>query len=287
MPKSSTQKHYQNRINVVWQYIQHNLDKRPSLDELAEVACISPFHLHRVFRAYTGESLSCYCRRLRLERAASQLQAQSNGITEIAYASGYETPAAFSKAFKRQYLVTPSEFRKEWQTYLSRYRYEPDLIKELCMDYKIENRVAQRVFYVRRHGDYMQSAPVAWQVMDEYAEKENLYNEKTQMIGICHDSPELTEKDKIRYDACIPADEAVAADGEFGIQMIRGGDYAVFMHEGPYEKLIDTYDQISNEWIANQERELDDAPVFEVYLNPELIESDPDALMTRIYFPLK
>jgi len=155
------------------------------------------------------------------------------------------------------------------------------------MEYKIENRQAQRVLYVRRHGDYMQSAPDAWQAMDEYAEQENLYTEDTQMIGVCHDSPEVTEKDKIRYDACISANDSLEANGEFGIQMIRGGDYAVFMHEGPYEKLIDTYGQIEHEWLANQERELDDAPVFEIYLNPELMESDPEALMTRIYFPLK
>ena len=287
MPKSTTQKHYQNRINIVWQFIQHNLDKRLSLEELSEVACISPFHFHRVFRAYTGESLSQYCRRLRLERAASQLQSKAMDITDIAYGCGYETPAAFSKAFKQQFSVTPTEYRQDWQTFLSRYRYEPNIVEEFSMDYKIENRDEQRVLYVRRHGDYMQSAPIAWQAMDEYAEKANLYNEKTQMIGVCHDSPEITDKDKIRYDACIPADVSVNADGEFGIQTIRGGDYAVFMHEGPYETLIDTYDQIANEWLANQERELDDAPVFEIYLNPELMETDPDSLMTRIYFPLK
>jgi len=287
MLKSSTQKHYQNRIHIVWQYIQHNLDKRLSLEELAEVACISPFHFHRVFRAYTGESLSQYIKRLRLERAASQLQSQNMGITDIAYGCGYETPAAFSKAFKQQFLVTPTEFRQDWQTILSRYRYEPDILKEFSMDYKIENRDEQCVLFTRRRGDYMQSAPLAWQAMDEYAEKENLYNEKTQMIGVCHDSPEITDKDKIRYDACISADESTRADGEFGIQTIRGGDYAVFMHEGSYETLIDTYDQIAHEWIANQERELDDAPVFEIYLNPELMESNPGGLKTEIYFPLK
>ena len=287
MPKSTTQKHYQNRINIVWQYIQHNLDKRLSLDELSGVACISPYHFHRVFRAYTGESLGQYSRRLRLDRAAIQLQSPNISITDVAYGTGYETPAAFSRAFKQQFSVTPSDYRQGWQTVLLKYRYQPELIKELSMEFKIENRQDQRVLYIRQHGDYLKSAPIAWQVMDEYAEKKNLYNDQTQMIGVCHDSPEITEKDKIRYDACIPADESMNADGKFGIQTIRGGDYAVFMHEGSYETLIDTYDKIANEWLANQERELDEAPVFEIYLNPELMESDPDALLTRIYFPLK
>lgn len=285
--KSSTQKHYQNRINIVWQFIQHNLDKNLSLDEMADVACISPYHFHRIFTAYTGESVNQYTRRLRLERAATQLHCQSKDITDIGLGCGYETPAAFSKAFKQHFQRTPSEFRKNSQSNLSRYRVQPTTDKELTMEYKIVKRPETRVLYTRRTGDYMQSAPIAWQAMDEYAGQHDLFNDDSEMIGVCHDSPEITEKDRIRYDACIPVSDAIKADGEFGIQSLQAGEYAVFTHEGPYEALIDTYDKISHEWIANQERELDDAPVFEIYLNPELVETNPAGLRTDIYLPLK
>ena len=285
--KSSTQKHYQNRINIVWQYIQHNLDKNLSLEEMADVACISPYHFHRIFRAYTGESVNQYSKRLRLERAAAHLQCRSKDITAIGLACGYETSAAFSKAFKQHFSVTPSEYRKLSHSNLSQYRVQPTFDKELSMEYKIVTRPQTRVLYTRRTGDYMESAPVAWQALDDYANQHNLFNEQTEMIGLCHDSPEITEKEKIRYDACIPVSEQTQADGEFGIQQLRGGEYAVFLHQGPYEKLIDTYDRISHEWIANQDRELDDAPVFEIYLNPELMETNPQELKTEIYLPLK
>lgn len=285
--KSSTQKHYQNRINIVWQYIQHNLDKKLSLEEMAEVACISPYHFHRIFSAYTGESVNQYTKRLRLERAASQLQCRTKDITDIGLGCGYETPAAFSKAFKKHFHATPTEYRKTRHSTLSRYRVQPTFDKELTMEYKIVNRPETRVLYTRRTGDYMESAPIAWQAMDEYANQHDLFNEQSEMIGLCHDSPEITDKEKIRYDACIPVPDDTQADGEFGIQNLRGGEYAVFLHEGPYEELIDTYDKISHEWIANQDRELDNIPVFEIYLNPELMESNPQGLKTEIYLPLK
>ena len=287
MTKSATQKRYQQQINSVWQYIQRNLDKRLSLDVLAEVACISPYHFHRIFTAYTGESVNQYTKRLRLERAANQLlQSKRKTISDIAIESGYDSLTAFSKAFRQHYKISPSVYRQHRREALVPYRFDSVSAKENNMQHKIIGRPETRVLYIRRLGDYMQSAPKAWDAMDAYAEQHQLISDKTEMIGICHDSPEITDKDKIRYDACIPVANNVSPDGEFNIQLLRGGDYAVFLHEGPYETLTETYDRISNEWIANQDRELADAPVFEIYLNPELAESNPQGLKTEIYFPL-
>mgnify|MGYP000458632448 FL=1 len=64
---------YQQRINLVLRHIEQNLDTRPDLDELARIACFSPYHFHRIFSALVGESVAAYKRRLLLERAAMQL----------------------------------------------------------------------------------------------------------------------------------------------------------------------------------------------------------------------
>ena len=64
---------YQQRINLVLRHIEQNLDTRPDLDELARIACFSPYHFHRIFSAMVGESVAAYVRRLLLERAAMQL----------------------------------------------------------------------------------------------------------------------------------------------------------------------------------------------------------------------
>ena len=61
---------YQQRINLVLRHIEQNLDRRPDLDELARIACFSPYHFHRIFSAMVGESVAAYVRRLLLERSA-------------------------------------------------------------------------------------------------------------------------------------------------------------------------------------------------------------------------
>ncbi len=61
---------YRERLNRVLVYIQENIDSSLTLQTLAGIACFSPFHFHRIFTAFVGETLSEYIRRIRLERAA-------------------------------------------------------------------------------------------------------------------------------------------------------------------------------------------------------------------------
>jgi AraC family transcriptional regulator len=76
------------------------------------VAGFSVPHFHRIFTGQTGENISSYVRRVRLQRAGRKLRMGAVDITEVALAAGYDTHAAFSKAFKQKYGLTPSEFRQ-------------------------------------------------------------------------------------------------------------------------------------------------------------------------------
>ncbi len=89
------------RMNRVLVYIQQNLDQSLSLDVIAAQACFSPFHFHRIFSATVSEPLNVYVRRLRLENAAHLLCHSQRTITDIALSAGYETPGAFTTAFKK------------------------------------------------------------------------------------------------------------------------------------------------------------------------------------------
>ncbi len=104
---------YQESITRAMLFIQTRLDAPPSLAEVAEGAAFSPYHFHRLFTAYTGESLSAFVRRLRLERAANRLRQTFDPVTEIALDVGYETPTNFSRAFRQYFGQSPSTFRAE------------------------------------------------------------------------------------------------------------------------------------------------------------------------------
>jgi AraC family transcriptional regulator len=105
-------------------------------------------------------------------------------------------------------------------------------------------------------------------------------------LGLCHDDPEVTPPEKIRYDVCLVVDESFEPQGEIGVQVIAGGDYAVTTHQGPYETLNETYGKLCGQWIPRNGRTLRSAPCYEVYLNdPE--GTEPEELLTDIYMPLE
>lgn len=98
-------------IENVKLYIREHINEPLQRDVLAEVAGFSIPHFHRVFTAETGESAASYIRRMRLERAARKLRMGAVDITEVALAAGYDSHAAFGKAFKVQFGLSPSGFR--------------------------------------------------------------------------------------------------------------------------------------------------------------------------------
>ena len=93
-------------------YIREHINEPLNREMLAEIAGFSVPHFHRVFMARIGESAISYVRRLRMERAGHKLRMGAVDITEVALAAGYDTHAAFSKAFKQQFGLSLSEFRQ-------------------------------------------------------------------------------------------------------------------------------------------------------------------------------
>src|SRR5215510_13173081 len=102
---------YSETIEDVKLYIREHIQEQLNREVLAAVAGFSVPHFHRVFHAQVGESAISYLRRLRLERAARKLRMGAVDITEVALAAGYDSHAAFGKAFKQQFGLSPSEFR--------------------------------------------------------------------------------------------------------------------------------------------------------------------------------
>jgi AraC family transcriptional regulator len=98
-------------IERVKLYICRHIDEPLNRDVLAAVVGFSVPHFHRIFTARVGENVASYVRRLRLERAGRKLRMGAVDITEVALAAGYDTHAAFSRAFKQQYGLSPREFR--------------------------------------------------------------------------------------------------------------------------------------------------------------------------------
>lgn len=98
-------------IFSVQQYIRRHIHEPLNREVLADVAGFSIPHFHRIFTAHTGESAISYVRRMRLIAAGRKLRMGAVDIMQVALAAGYESHAAFGKAFKKQFGVSPSAFR--------------------------------------------------------------------------------------------------------------------------------------------------------------------------------
>ena len=103
---------YDELIHDVQKYVREHTDEELNREVLAAVAGFSVPHFHRIFTAHVGENIASYVRRVRLERAGRKLRMGAVDITEVALAAGYDTHAAFSKAFKQHFGLSPSEFRQ-------------------------------------------------------------------------------------------------------------------------------------------------------------------------------
>ncbi|WP_420631158.1 AraC family transcriptional regulator [Candidatus Leptofilum sp.] len=284
--RPETKSDYQESIMRVMLLIQSRLDEPPGLDEVAAVAAFSRYHFHRLFTAYTGESLSTFVRRLRLERAANRLRQTFDPITEIALDAGYETPTNFGKAFKQQFGQSPSQFREEHHLLDTAVFRQARAEEKEKMTPKIVNLEPQTVLFVRKTGPYSAASAAAFGTLMPFAYQHNLINKQTQMLGISHDSPDITAADKLRYDACITLEQPIEPQGEFGVQTIAGGRYALFVYKGPYENFDETYSLIFRHWLGQSGERLRDVPTFERYLNHDSRQTEPRNLRTEIYIPL-
>ena len=190
--RHDTIRDHQERLNRAIQFIQQHLDEALRLDQLAAVACFSPFHFHRIFAAGVGEGLREYVKRLRIEQAAHRLLHTKISVTEIALAAGYQTPSAFNRAFQQRFRTSPTAYRRRGIAMISRERRKrvPNTIQEKDMlKPEIRTRPESKAVYVRRIGKYQQSAKEAWEAVCRFAFPRHLVGKGTEFIGISHDDP--------------------------------------------------------------------------------------------------
>lgn len=284
--KESTIRDYHKRINKVLVYVNEHMDEKMELEKLACISSFSTFHFHRIMRAYLNESLGSFLLRLRLDKAAGLLEYTSLSPSEVAWKVGYEVPSSFNKAFKKRFGLSPGEYRNGQRLKFQTSELIIQNTNNMDIKPKIKELKPCKVIYVTARGAYNESAKEAWDKICSFAGKNKLFGFSTEMIGISHDDPNITESDKLRYDACIRIKKEIDPAGEVGVKEIAGGRYAIFKHKGPYEKLSDTYNAIYRVWLPGSGESLRDAPCFEKYLNnPD--KTKPEQLLTEIHLPIE
>lgn len=274
---------YAARIRRVLEYIYNNLDGDLSLDTLADVACMSRFHWHRVFRAMTGETLAEATRRLRLLKAANALVNGDASIAEIAKTSGYPNVTSFSRAFSAAYSMPPGEFRERGAQLANELRQTAG--GNTVYPVTIEDLPPCRAAGVLHAGPYPEIGEAFHRLSATLAAR-NLFAHVRAMIAVYHDAPGSKPEAQLRSHAAviIGDDFPVGVDGLEYFDLV-GGKHAVMAHKGPYATLASAYEWLYGKWLPESGENPRDAPPVEVYVNDPRTTS-PDQLRTDIRLPI-
>ena len=107
--RASTRDEIRSRIARGIAYIHASISDPFTVADVARESCLSRFHFHRLFIALTGETPHRYIARLRLERARAMLRDRQRSVGDVALASGFATPSAFSSAFSKHFGYSPKK----------------------------------------------------------------------------------------------------------------------------------------------------------------------------------
>jgi AraC family transcriptional regulator len=303
-----TNEKYESALLSTLIYIQTHLDGDLSLDVLAERVGFSAYHFHRVFRESIGEPVKEYIRRLRLEKSAYRLKISEETIMRIALEAGFSTHESYTRAFTRQFGVTPNEFRQNFlrasrdrkRKVQPRYFAMQDLgddsgllpNRSTATQVRLEHIRPIIVAFVRHVGLYDQilekDSPLStlWEELFRWGNANGLINADSLLIGIPQDDPTVTEPEKQRFDVCVQINEFRNPSGHIGCQTISAGSFGVGRHYGPFDNLAETYAHIYDSMVTTGKYQLRAQPPFEVY-SFSRVKQEIRIQFTDIYLPVE
>ena len=308
MPSHDSRSEYESRMHRVLAHIDEHLDEQLDLNTLAEVAYFSPFHFHRLFSAWMGETFGDYLRRRRVEVAAMRLAAQPHTrILNIALSVGFGSAEAFTRAFKSRFGCSPTSWREQQssqrlansnsgqvnskrgqavQATFPEHEVSRNPHKEISMKVKLIDRQPVNVAYLRHLGPYgepiaqfWQETYVPWAVMNRLGADHARY-------GISHDDPSITAPEQCRYDACAEVAPDFVATGGALKTTIPGGKYAVLIFKGTVSKVGEAWATLLRDWLPSSGLQLDARPSFEYYPKGAVYDSETGEFECEICIPV-
>jgi len=283
---NSFRKEYIRRINQVIDYVEQHIDMPVNLDDMAREACFSPFHFHRIFTLFVGETPNNFIRRIRVEKAASILISQQDrAISDVAISCGFNSSSVFCRVFKEHFGTTANNYRISNKDYISKIRQSDSNIgksenssasyisddninqwRYIMKNIEVKQMPELNVVYCRHTGAFDQIG-LAYEKLFKWSGPRGLLRfPETKTLTVYHDDPKVTKIENVRQSACITVDEDVKTDGEIGKMNVSAGTYAV----GRFEISVIEFEKAWNDmciWVADSGYQPDEGYPYELYHN--------------------
>ncbi|MCT4585363.1 MAG: AraC family transcriptional regulator [Peptostreptococcaceae bacterium] len=295
---------YLSRVNLVMDYIENNLQKDLTIEELSDIACFSRYHFSRIFKSITGEGIYQYIKRIRLQRAIHLIRVNKNkSITDIAMDVGFNLSSNFSYAFKKYYGLSPSQIRNSTNSKVNsiilKVKTAHQTYNEINGSYPSKNILEGidymtveikeikdlHVAYVRSIGDY-NNAHIGWDKLSKWAQANNIIKEDSLFFGISYDDPEVTPIENLRYDSCITVDKDVKGSMDVGINDVPGGKFGVLRFFDVPANLFKAYKYMFGEWLPSSGYEADDRYCLEFCISSPH-DDEQGRMKVDLYIPIR
>lgn len=275
-------------------YIEEHLHETITMEQIAQEVNASVFHFQRTFSILTDMSIADYIRRRRLTLAAQELINTDSKVIDLAYKYGYDSPEAFTKAFRKQHNVTPSEVRKQQgplQSY-NRLIIQVSLKGAEPMKYNIVEKEKFQVVGVKRTyncqtGENLQGIPQFWNELNGQGMDEQLFTLNNGQIkgvlGVC--VPDENYKDNHLIDYWIATDHVGEVPENMLAMEVPASKWVVFEVRGPMpDAMQNAWKKIFTEWFPSNPYEPAGTAELEVYT-----DEDPSSenLYSEIWIPIK
>jgi AraC family transcriptional regulator len=263
-PALSLHAHHVRRLEAVVDFVDAHLDGELSLERLAGVAAISPFHFHRLFHLWSGETLNEFVRRRRLDVAAGRLRhCPGEKITAISLNCGFASPEGFARAFRERFGATPSTWRDRVRA------GDPGLVR--MPPVVVTREPEMEVLFMRGRGDFSVVAPMLWDRFMSALRALGLAGQPLLFMGL--DDPAIVGPGQCRMDACVqlPAGFGLvhACPQPLLHKRIPARWVAKLRYEGPAAHIGEGWHALLHQWLPQAAYQLAIGPFRERY-EPEL-----------------
>jgi AraC family transcriptional regulator len=251
-------------------HVEEHLGEPIALRDLARAAAMSPWHFHRMFTAWVGETPAGYVRRRRIGEACRLLAEGREPIASLALACGFESQASFTRAFTRRVGVSPGRFRRERRAIPAHEYARLDLQEHLARRSRpmkpriVEKNAFHAVGLLGRYTPVTNGGiPELWSRfvprMDEIEQRRGKHS-----YGICIPI-EGEESAAFDYVAAVEVEPGGPVPDGMVALAVPGGTFAVFTHRGHISHFHETTKQIWGVWLPASSLRYGHHPDFELY----------------------
>jgi AraC family transcriptional regulator len=275
-------------------YIEENLKNEITVMDAANSVYYSLYHFIRLFQSITGFSPKTYIQQRRLSKAVSDLKNTDKKIIEIAYEFRFNSHEAFTRAFRKQFGISPSQIRNGYSpANLSlvgpindEYIFQSEKTKSTPPELiRLPQKILAGISFFYSNDSMINDLSKEWnQLTHELPSiRYRLLPERFYQVQYWSQSIDL---DGLYFFIGVEVSEIKDVLPQLVLKILPESRYLRFIHKGLANKVGYTYKYIYNQFLPGTEYQLTKPFNFEFYGEKCLGPYDPES-ESEIYIPVE